>query len=124
MNRLSEPKRAMPLLEKAFSIDTFVPPAWEFAKGHSLVLMRRYDDALSHILPVIERVPGFVPARVQLARAYSELGRISDAEDIVQSIRQIAPNYSIRSAVKMFPYPDSADRSRLLGALQKAGLPQ
>ena len=124
MNRLSEPERALPLLEKAFSIDTFVPPAWEFAKGHSLVLMRRYDDALSHILPVIERVPGFVPARVQLARAYSELGRISDAEDIVRSIRQIAPKYSIQSAAKMFPYPDSTDRSRLLGALQKAGLPQ
>jgi TolB-like protein/Tfp pilus assembly protein PilF len=124
MNRLSDPKRALPLLEKAFSIDTFVPPAWEFAKGHSLVLMGRYDDALPHILPVIERVPGFVPARVQLARAYCELGRISDAKDTVQSIRQIAPKFSIRSAAKMFPYPDSADRSRLLDALQKAGLPQ
>jgi TolB-like protein len=124
MNRLGNPQKAMPLLEKAFSIDTFVPPAWEFAKGHSYVLMQRHDEAVSEFLPIINRVPGFVPARVQLARTYAEMDRISDAEDIVRSIREIAPKYSLRSAARMFPYPDDANRTTLIGALKMAGLPQ
>ncbi len=124
MNRLGNPQKALPLLEKAFSIDTFVPPAWEFAKGHSYILMQRYDEAVSEFLPVIERVPGFVPARVQLARTFAEMDRMSDAEDIVRSIRKISPKYSLASAMRMFPYPDETNRTRLFDALRRAGLPQ
>ena len=124
MNRRGDPERALPLLEMAFSIDTFVPPSWEFAKGHSFVLMQRYDAALSQILPVIERVPRFLPARVQLARAYAETDRIADAEDMVQSILKIAPKYGVGSASRMFPYPNENDRHRFLDALRKAGLPE
>jgi hypothetical protein len=86
--------------------------------------MQRHDEAVSEFLPIINRVPGFVPARVQLARTYAEMDRISDAEDIVRSIREIAPKYSLRSAARMFPYPDDANRTRLIGALKMAGLPQ
>ncbi len=124
MNRLGSPEQALPLLEKAFSIDTFVPPAWEFARGHSYILLGRYDDAVAAILPVIERVPGFVPGRVQLVRAYHELGRSQDASAMVQSIRKIAPIYSQASATRMFPYPDDDNRLRLRTALADAGLPQ
>ncbi|MBS28869.1 MAG: hypothetical protein CL566_08115 [Alphaproteobacteria bacterium] len=43
MNRAGNPARALPVLEMAFSIDTFVPPGWQFAKGHSYVLLGRYE---------------------------------------------------------------------------------
>lgn len=124
MNRAGEPGRALPILEVAFSIDTFVPPGWEFAKGHSYVLLRRYQDALDHILPVLERIPHFVPARVQLARAYTEMGDLPKAQEIVESILKIAPRYSIVSSQKMFPYPSGKERARLVDALRTAGLPE
>lgn len=123
MNRAGAPDRALPLLEKAFSIDTFVPPAWEFARGHSYVLLQRYDDALEHILPVIERLPRFVPARVQLARTYAEMGRMGDARAAVEKILEIAPRYAINSSRRMFPYPAEEERQRLTNALLFAGLP-
>lgn len=124
MNRAGEPGRALPILELAFSIDTFVPPGWEFAKGHAYVLLRRYQDALEHILPVLERVPHFVPAKVQLARAYAEMGEIDQAKEIVGSILEVAPRYSVASSQKMFPYPSGQERARLVDALRAAGLPE
>lgn len=124
MNRHGRPVQALELLEKAFSIDTFVPPGWEFAKGHSYILMRDYDNALAHILPVTECVPQFVPARAQLARAYSEMGLLKEAGDTVLAIRETSPAYGIDKAVRMFPYPGSPERDRFISALQLTGLPQ
>ena len=124
MNRAGKPERALPILEMAFSIDTFVPPGWEFAKGHSYVLLRRYEEALEHILSVLQRVPRLVPARVQLARAYAEMGRLEDAKEAVKSVLDIAPRYRIASSQRMFPYPEARDRERLVDSLRAAGLPE
>ena len=123
MNRGSNPERALPLLEKALSTESFQSTAWEWAKGHSYVLLRRYEDMLVHILPVVKANPKFVPARVQLARGYAEMGRMADAEATVNTILEIAPKYRLASAARMFPYPKLEDRERLLGALRDAGLP-
>jgi len=122
MNRGGDPARALPLLEKAFGIDTIVPPTWDFAKGHALLLLRRYDAAVAVFLEVIGRVPGFVPARVQLARAYGEIGRIAEAKSAIEVVRKISPSFTMRNATRMFPYPDAENRRRLLDGLREAGL--
>jgi TolB-like protein len=123
MNRLARPESALPLIETAFSIDTFVPPSWQFTKGHSFTLMGRYEEALNQFLPVLERVPGFMPARVQLARTYAEMGRSADASETVRTLREIAPRYRLSNAGRMFPYPEPAERKRIMDALRDAGLP-
>jgi len=123
MNRGGEPARALPILEKAFSVDEYFPPSWEFAKAHSFVLLKRFDDGLGILLPALARTPRLVPARVQLARAYGEMGRGTEAAAAVSEIRKSAPNYSLSSAARMFPYPTKVERDRLLNALRDAGLP-
>ena len=124
MNRGGDPARALPLLEKAFGIDMIVPPGSYFAKGHALLLLRRYDEAVGLFLLVIDRVSRFVPARVQLARAYGEMDRIAEAKIAVSAVLEIAPRYTMRNANRMFPYPDAENRRRLLDGLRKAGLPE
>lgn len=124
MNRAGEQQRALLLLDLAFSIDTFVPPGWEFAKGHSFVLLERHEEALDHILPVLQRVPRLVPARVQLARTYAEMGDMDNARKAVHSILQIAPRYNVASSQKMFPCPAACERARLTDNLRAAGLPE
>jgi tetratricopeptide (TPR) repeat protein len=123
MNRASSAEKAIPLIETAMSLEVVPPQVWEFALGHSYVLLRKYDEALAKFLTVLERLPGFIPARVQLARLYGETDRISEAGSAVEVIRKAAPRYTIKSAERMFPYADEENRSRLRNGLRKAGLP-
>ena len=86
--------------------------------------MRRYDEAIATILDVRDRVPRFMPARIQLARAYGELDRIAEAKAEIAAIRKLAPNYTMASAFRMFTYRDEENRARLRDGLRKAGLPE
>ncbi len=123
MNRLARPRRAEPLLQSAFAKDSYHPPSWEFPKGHTKVLLEDFDSAIAHFLSVLDRVDRFIPARVQLARAYWEAGQQDDAIKMVEEIRLRAPKYSLAHAERMFPYPVARERSRLLEALSGAGMP-
>lgn len=123
LNRLALPVEALRRLETAFGIDSYAPPSWEFARGHSRILLQDYDLALSHLLPVLERVPGFVPARVQLTRLYVETDNMSKAAETVASIKELAPRYKLKNALRMFPYPDAEHSRRFEQALKAVDFP-
>lgn len=122
LNRLGQPRKGLELLHRAMRMEAFAPPSWDWARGHSFILMRQYDEALGHILPVLERVPTLVPALVQLARLYVEAGQMEDARRVVQDLGKAAPRYRILNAARMFPYPREEERNRLVTALKAAGL--
>jgi TolB-like protein len=122
MNRLGQPDIALPLLERAFEIEHFVPPSWEFARAHSYILQRDYSQAYDRILPVVDRVPKFLPARVQLARLYFETDQLDQAKQTVQSILKAAPRFGMLNVKRMFPYPQPNERNRLATALLNAGM--
>lgn len=124
LNRLALPVEALRRLETAFGIDSYAPPSWEFARGHSRILLQDYDQALEYLLPVLDRVPGFMPARVQLTRLYAETDRLGEAADMVASIRKLAPRYRMENALRMFPYPDAEHSKRFEQALEVAGFPK
>lgn len=115
LNRLGQADKALPLIERALGFDSFMPPSWIFPKAHSYTLMRRNKEAL-------DRVPGFVPARVQLVRVHHELDDTDNARKTVEAILNIAPRYSLKNAARMFPYPQAAERERLQSALTEAGM--
>lgn len=122
MNRLADPLKAQGLLDAAFAQDAYHPPSWEFARGHSQALRQAHASAIEHFQSVLARVERFVPARVQLARAYWENGQEMEARKMVEAIRAIAPRYGLTQAERMFPYPVAFERQRLLGALAGAGM--
>lgn len=122
MNRLARPERALPLLERVFSMDSYFPPSWEFPQGHAQILLGAQERAIAHFRSVIARVDRFIPARVQLARALWEAGEVAEARQMVAEIKARAPAYSLAHARRMFPYPDAAQAARLQDALVGAGL--
>ena len=124
MNRAGKPDRALPLIERAIAIDVIPPPARDFGMGHAYLLMGRFDEAVAKFLQILDRVPRFIPARVQLARAYGEMDRVSDAKSTIAVLREVAPRYTVRSAHRMFPYSEEEHRARLRDGLRKAGLPE
>ena len=122
MNRLAEPEAAQPLLDAAFRRETYFPPSWEFARGHTRILLGDHDPAISHFTAVLNRVDRFIPARVQLARALVETGDLPAARAEIDHIRERAPKYSLAHAGRMFPYPVAHERDRLIDALSAAGM--
>lgn len=122
LNRLGRPAEALALLDKAMRQEPFAPPSWDWARGHAHILLRQYDRALEHILPVVKHLPGLVPALVQLTRAYIEMNELEEARATVARLGKVAPAYGLANAARMFPYPEASDRERLSTALTQAGL--
>ncbi len=122
MNRLARPQDAGPLLETVFSKDSFLPPSWEFPQGHRHLLLGEQEAAIGHFQSVLDRVPRFVPARVQLVRCLWEIGDTEGAKHEVTRIKEIAPKYGLAHSKRMFPYPVQKEVDALTAALSGAGL--
>ncbi len=124
LNWLGNPQRALEMLEKAISLDTFAPPTWEWNMGHSHLLLRQYDEAASRFLKTIERSPKFVHAFILLACAYVELDRLDDARGAIKTALEITPQYTLKEATRIFPYRIDEVRNHFLDSLRKAGMPE
>lgn len=122
MNRLARPQDAGPLLETVFSKDSFLPPSWEFPQGHRHLLLGEQELAIGHFQSVLDRVPRFVPARVQMVRALWDVDDIEGAKHEVARIKEIAPKYSLAHSKRMFPYPVQKEVDALTTALSRAGM--
>ena len=113
------------MLDKAFSIDTMVPPSWEFQVGFSHLLLRQYDEAVSRFLIVIERSPKFKPAYVYLACAYVELDRLDDARGAIKTALETTTKFNLKNVARFFSVLRLDEvRNRFLDSLRKAGLPE
>ncbi len=112
------------MLEKAFSIDTVAPPSWELQIGHSLLLLRRFDEALTRFNQAVERAPKMGTTYVFLACAYVGLDRLDDASDTIKTALEITPQYTVKEASRIWPWRIEEDRNLILDSLRKAGLPE
>ncbi len=124
LNYWGDAERALKMLEKAFSLETFAPAVWEYQVGHSHFLLRQYDEALTLFNRALERAPKILPAHVQLACAYVELDRLDDARETITTVLEIAPLYTVKEVARIFPYRTDEDRNRILDGLRKGGLPE
>ena len=113
----------MEMMEKAFSLEMFTPPLWEFYAGLSHNLLRQYDEALTRLNRTVERAPTMTPAHMQLACAYVELGRLDEARDEIMTVLEITPQYSLKEVDRIFPYRTDEVRDRIFDGLRKDGMP-
>ena len=112
------------MMEKAFSIDTIVPPSWVHQVGQSHLILRQYDEAATRFLNTIEQAPKFPPAYMYLACAYVELDRLDDARGAIKTLLELSPQFTLKEAARMLPYRVDEVRNRIFDNLRKAGLPE
>ena len=124
LNYSGNPERGLEMFEKAFNIDTFVSPVWEFQAGVSHFLLHQYDRAMSRLLSAIARSPKLLHAYTYLACTYVEMGRLDDARETIKKALEIAPAYTLKMAEKLFVYRIDEMRNRILNNLREAGLPE
>ena len=73
---------------------------------------------------MIERAPTFLHAYTWLACAYAELDRLDDARGAIKTALEIAPQFTLKEAARIFPNRIDEDRNRFIDSLRRAGLPE
>ncbi len=92
--------------------------------GIALLLTGRFDDAVVTLKKAVQRSPEDMWAHIQLARAYSMMGKDKEAHAEVAEILKLDPKYSLETMVKSLGQPrHGAERETWVNALRKAGLP-
>jgi adenylate cyclase len=124
LNYWGNPEKALDMLGKAISLETFAPSNWEFQFAHAHLLLRQYDEALARLERVAERAPKFAPVHIYLASAYVELGRLDAATAAIETLLENSSRYALSNVDRLLPYRNDEVRNRFLDSLRTAGLPE
>jgi tetratricopeptide (TPR) repeat protein len=84
--------RAMKHFERSLRLNPLrrAPASFGIAIGHFFA--RRPEKAAAMLLLSLQEYPNWVPCLRCLASCYAHLGRLADAQPIVEKLRQITPN--------------------------------
>jgi len=119
-------EESIALMKKAIRLDPFCPAIYLSGYGSSLLMAKRYEEALDVYKKLLDRAqkgefPPFI-AHLGLCAAYAETGKEEEAKIHVSEILKINPNFSLERARKMTRYRDPQHSEQWLGSLRKAGL--
>ena len=73
------PAEGLPLIETAMRLDPHYPSMYLFWLGHAFHSLERYDEAVAAYRRAISRSPDFLSARLFLAAACAQQGRMEEA---------------------------------------------
>ncbi|MEM7412742.1 MAG: tetratricopeptide repeat protein [Myxococcota bacterium] len=90
--------RANVAAKKALRLDPDSAEA-HFFRGYFLLAERRPDEAIEHLERATNLLPGYVGARLYLARAYVRRGRVAEAERHLRGLESSAHNEDIEGAI-------------------------
>ncbi len=114
LRRWDRYKRLAPLHPHAFFFDA--------ARLVPLLLMNRYEEVDAAARQVTALHAGFTfPYKAWLS-ALGHLGRIAEAQTIIQKLRTMEPDFSLERARERAPMQQEADQAVYLEGLRKAGL--
>ena len=110
------------MIEKAMRLNPHYPPFYLYFLGEAYRFTGRYEEAIAAFKSALTRNPVLLPAHVNLAVIYSELGREEEARAEAAEVLRLNPKYSLEVWRQINPYKDPAEVERVVAALRKAGL--
>jgi TolB-like protein/Tfp pilus assembly protein PilF len=91
-------ERGVALVRKATTLNPHYPGEYNFAFGKNHFRKREYDQALAAFQKI--NMPGYFANHLVLAYTYGQLGRLEEAHDAVDRLRELWPGYSIADAIE------------------------
>ena len=116
------PQEAIGLIETAMRLNPRYPAIYSFNLGLAYNLTGQYEEAIATLKRALNDTPFDLGIHLNLAVAYSELGREEEAQAEAAEVLRLNPQFSLEVMRQRAPYTEPAVRERLLTALRKAGL--
>lgn len=117
-----QPEKAVEVIEKAMRLNPRSPGVYFNNLGAAYLMARRYDETIEALKKCLARAPTYFWVHMNLATAYSELGREEEARAEVTEVLLINPQFSLETLRQTAPVKDPATLERVFAALRKAGL--
>jgi adenylate cyclase len=131
-----EPQRAVPLMEKALSLDPRAPVYYlrhlglayytigqyeKYQKGDAQKAMEYYEKAEEYLKSAMEMNRKYRLSRLTLVLVYMETGREPEARALFDEFPDMRGHITISQRRQQAPYKDQAIRGRYIDALRRAG---
>ena len=110
-------------MEQAVRLNPRIPSVYRVVRGALHYAQADLDKAIADLEIAVEVNPSFQNARIWLAAAYAEAGRIEDAQWQSSEILALNPDFSSSHSLWAFPIREPTYSDRLLRDLRRAGLP-
>lgn len=111
-------EEAVDLLLKAMRLNPFYPDQYIWHLGGAYFNLKRYEEAISTIQTMQNPTEG----RRILAASYAHLGKVKEAENQADLVRQAHPNFSVDRWASVQPDLHEEDVQHFLDGLKRAGL--
>jgi adenylate cyclase len=122
LSRAGRPEDALRMVEQALRRQPFVADGHLFGVGSAYVLAGRYEEAIAPLQQVLTRYPNILGPHLNLAAAYSALGKEAEARAEVAEVLRLNPRFSLEVHKERAPIKDPTVLERHIAALRKAGL--
>ena len=83
---------AIELFEKSLRLNPLRKAPATFSIGLAHFFARRLEKAAAMLMVSLQETPNWVPCLRLLASSYAHMGRLADAQVIVEKLRQITPD--------------------------------
>lgn len=124
LNWAGRPEEAIGLVRKAMGLSPLYSAWYLSVLAHSQRMLGEYDEAIAAYKTSIERSPRNISARIGLAIAYADVGRLDEARSAASEVLKINPRFSVTKYETALTYKNPEHAERALDALRNAGLPQ
>jgi TolB-like protein len=118
----SEAEKALDEIETANAMNPHAPPVFLGFRGRALLMLRRFDEALSVLEQMVTQMPGHSNALAYVSAAYAAKGRIDEARQTIEELQATNPFYTLANSERYLPFADPKDLEFLLDLFAKAGL--
>ena len=115
---------ALPLMQRAITLDPSYPPLYAMYLGRAYLLTRQPEASLPYLRDGANRAPYFWPANLFLATAYGHLGRLREAAAALAAAQQFVKFTSVADYMANNDYKSGPERDCLIEGLAAAGLPR
>jgi TolB-like protein/Tfp pilus assembly protein PilF len=113
---------ALSMIEEALHHKPQTPNLYLRGIGSAYYLAGKHAEAIASLQQYLRHYPNILEAHLTLTAAYSELGRIAEAQAAAAEVWRLNPQFSLAVHKQRMPIKDPAVLERHIAALRKAGL--